>query len=58
MEQCIQMLAQAIQSGQLDPNMPVGALVQQAMGGQQGGQHDNEAAEAQQAPQGLGQVQG
>lgn len=53
MEQCIQMLAQAIQSGQLDPNMPVGALVQQAMGGQP----DNEAVEAQQAPQGLGQVQ-
>lgn len=55
MEQCIQMLAQAIQSGQLDPNMPVGALVQQAMGG---GQPDNEAMKAQQAPQGLGQVQG
>ena len=45
MEQCIQMMAQAIQSGQLDPQMPVGALVEQMMGGGQ---------EQPQEQQGLG----
>ena len=47
MEQCIQMLAQAIQSGQLDPQMPIGSLVQQMMG--QSGQE-----QVQEDPGGLG----
>ena len=45
MEQCIQMLAQAIQAGKLDPQMPIGALVQQVMGGQE---------QSQEQQQGLG----
>ena len=57
MEQCIQNLAQAIQSGQLDPQMPIGQLVEQALQAmQQGGNEapQEEAMEAQQPRVGLG----
>ena len=54
MNECMQQFIQAVESGQLDPNMTVGELAQQLMAQAQGGQGGG----GQPAPEaGLGQVQ-
>ena len=52
MNECMQQFLQAVQSGQLDPNMTVGALAQQMQGGQGGA--GAPAPEAPMAPEGPG----
>jgi len=54
MNQCLQQFLQAVQSGQIDPNMTIGQFAQQLMTQAQGGQ--GQPQQPQQAPEGLGQV--
>ena len=55
MEQCMQMLMQAIQSGQLDPQTPIGTILEQMGGAQEPAPEQGlmGAAPQPQAPQGM-----
>lgn len=58
MGKCIEQMMQMIQSGQVDPNMTVGQLVEQAMAAQQGqGQPAAPVQQGQGMGAGLGRMQ-